>query len=65
MSNVKWTITWSEDDTYDILRSGRSFAYGLASPEAAVAKIKRSKRYTPGDKVTATDEHGNRILIRL
>jgi len=60
---AKWLIQF-QDGAFDVTRNTRSFAYGLASVDIAIAAIKRSRRYQAKDKITAYDESGNRVLVR-
>ncbi len=59
----KWFIEHDEDG-FEILRDGRAFDWGFASIDTALMAIRRSKHYSPGDKVQATDERGNPVRIR-
>jgi len=60
---AKWVIDF-DDGSFFVTRNTRAFAYGLASVDIGIAAIKRSRKYQSGDKITAYDEHGNRVLVR-
>jgi hypothetical protein len=60
---AKWLVEFA-DGAFDITRNTRSFAYGLASVDIAIAAIKRSRKYQAGDTIRAYDEFGNRVLVR-
>ncbi len=59
----KWLVEF-DDGTFMVTRNTRSFAYGLASVEIAIAAIKRSRQYQATDTIKAYDENGNRVLVR-
>jgi predicted Ser/Thr protein kinase len=59
----KWLVDY-DDGSFNVTRNTRAFAYGLASVDVAIAAIKRSRKYQAGDKITAYDEFGNRVLVR-
>jgi hypothetical protein len=60
---ARWLVEFN-DGACDITRNTRSFAYGLASVDIAIAAIKRSRKYQKHDTIKAFDEHGNRVLVR-
>lgn len=62
---IIWDIFETRAGTYDVTKSGRSFAYDLLDQDEAERKIKRSRFYNVKQTVILHSKDGYRRSINI
>ncbi len=60
---ANWEIV-EENGKFDVRCNKHSFAYDCDDVEEAVARIKRSRKFSQGDKVIVVDASGYRTNLK-
>lgn len=61
---VGWELEQRPDGTYDVRHDGRAAAYDRADLHEALAWVRGSRAYRPGEPVTHIDGTGYREAVR-
>lgn len=55
----------NQNSVFDVLCNRRAFAYDLEDLETAERRIRRSRRFTPEDRIVFSDWRGNKSTLRV